>query len=130
MAHLDLPPAAIPDVRVVALVPQDAPLLQRFFDANPRYFETVQGEPAWPDAGQRELHEGVPAHLPHGRQWILGWRDGHGELAAVANVVSDLVAPGVWHLGLLIVDSTRHGRGDAQAIYAGIEAWARAGGAR
>ena len=133
MSRHALPPAAIAGVRVVELGPDDAPLLQRFFDANPRYFEIVQGEPAWPDAAQRELTEGVPAHMSHGRHWILGWRQDDGEpgdLAAVANVVRDLVAPGVWHLGLFVVDAARHGSGDAQAIYDGIEAWARAGGAQ
>lgn len=124
-----LPPAAVPGLRACELGADDEALLQRFFDANPVYFEIVQGEPAWPDAAHRELHEHVPAQMAFGRRWIVGWRDDGGELAAVANVVSDLIAPGVWHLGLFVVDARRHGNGDAQALYRGLEAWARASGA-
>jgi GNAT superfamily N-acetyltransferase len=129
MTPANLPPSPLRGTRAIELGADDAPLLQRFFDANPGYFATVQGEPAWPDAARRELHEAVPAHMPSSRKWIVGWRDDGGDLAAVASVVSDLISPGVWHLGLFVVDSRRHGSGDAQALYGSIEDWARAGGA-
>ena len=130
MTRANLPRSPLPGVSAIELGAVDAPLLQRFFDANPAYFLIVQDEPAWPDAAQRELHEALPAHLPFSRKWIVGWRDDAGDLVAVANVVSDLISPGVWHLGLFVVDSARHGSGDAQALYLGIEDWARAGGAQ
>ena len=50
-------------------------------------------------------------------------------MQAMANVVSDLLAPGVWHIGLFIVATSRYGTGDAQALYRGLETWAAANGA-
>ncbi|MDH5264795.1 MAG: GNAT family N-acetyltransferase, partial [Betaproteobacteria bacterium] len=45
-------------------------------------------------------------------------------------VVSDLLAAGVWHIGLFIVATPLHGTGTAQALYAGLEDWIRSSGAR
>ncbi len=125
-----LPPPAVAGLRVRELAAPDEALLQRFFDANPRYFEIVQDEPARPDAGYQELHEPMPPGMSFDRKWIVGWLDDAGDLAAVANVVGNLIAPGVWHLGLFIVDASRHGTGDARALYRGIEDWARSNGAQ
>ena len=50
-------------------------------------------------------------------------------IAAMANVVQDLLAPKVWHIGFFIVESTRQGNGDAQAIFQGLETWAQSHGA-
>jgi hypothetical protein len=47
----------------------------------------------------------------------------------MANVVEDLLASGVWHIGTFIVATSRHGTGDAQALYRGLEQWASANGA-
>lgn len=62
-------------------------------------------------------------------RWYLGFFDAAGRLAAVADITSDLLAAGVWHLGLFIVETARHGRGEAQALYLAVEDWARANGA-
>jgi GNAT superfamily N-acetyltransferase len=58
--------------------------------------------------------------LPNSRR-LVG-RDG--------NVVSDLLAPTVWHIGTFIVATSRHRSGDAQALYQELESWARGNGAR
>jgi len=50
-------------------------------------------------------------------------------MVAMANVVSDLLAPGVWHIGLLIVATARHGTGEARVLYRGLESWAASNGA-
>ena len=55
--------------------------------------------------------------------------DADGMMADVADVVSDLLAPRVWHVGLFIVATALHGRGAAHALYAALEAWMRASGA-
>lgn len=124
-------PTAPPDsgLGVVELGPDDAPLLQRFYDANPDYFLAVGGQPATPTEAQDELQGRPPAEFPYTRQWVLGYLDADGALAAMALVVRDLCAARVWHVGLFIVATARHGRGDAQALYDGIERWARACGA-
>ena len=114
---------------VVELGPDDAPLLQRFFDANPEYFLAVGGQPATPTEAHDELNDRPPAGFAYTRQWALGYPDADGALAAMAIVVSDLFAARVWHVGLFIVATARHGQGDAQVLYDGIEAWARASGA-
>jgi GNAT superfamily N-acetyltransferase len=125
----DLPDACLPGWRVVPLALDDTPAMQRFFDANPAYFLAVQGEPAGTDCAREELLEEVPAGLSHTRLYWMGWFDAAGDMAAVASVVSDLCAPQVWHIGLFIVATARHGSGDAQALHAGIESWARSHGA-
>ena len=44
-------------------------------------------------------------------------------------MVSDLLAPRVWHIGLFIVATARHGSGDAQALHRGLDRWAMSEGA-
>jgi predicted GNAT superfamily acetyltransferase len=40
-------------------------------------------------------------------------------------VITDLLAAHVWHIGLFIVASARHGNGDARRLHDGLEQWAR-----
>lgn len=106
------------------------PALQAFFDANPGYFLTINGRPAPPDAAQGDFDERPPPHLSWTRRWFLGLFDAQGTIAGVVDVVSDLSAPGVWHLALFMLGSDRHGRGDAQACHDALEAWIRGQGAQ
>ncbi len=124
-----LPSTALPGLRVVELGLADEAMLQAFFDANPAYFLVVQGEPAGPSAAREELASTLPDGWPFTRRWNLGWVDGDGRLAAMAEVIGDLLAPGVWHVGLFIVETARHGGGDATALYGELEDWARRSGA-
>lgn len=126
----DLPDAALPDLRVAELGAGDAPLVQAFYDANPAYFVAVSGQPAQAGDGAENLASLPPAGFTWSRRWYLGWIDATGHLAAVADVTADLLAARVWHVGLFIVQTRRHGTGDAQALYAAIEHWARGHGAR
>jgi len=48
---------------------------------------------------------------------------------ALANVITDLLAPTVFHIGTFIVATARHGTGDAQKLYRGLEHWSAANGA-
>jgi GNAT superfamily N-acetyltransferase len=125
-----LPARSTPQLRVFELGNDSVPLLQRFFDENPLYFEGVNGEPAGPGEAREEIHGVLPAGWSHTRKWVIGYADTRGSLVAMANVVSDLLAASVWHIGLFIVATARHGSGDAQAIYQGLESWARRNGAR
>jgi predicted GNAT superfamily acetyltransferase len=47
----------------------------------------------------------------------------------MANIITDLLAASVFHIGTFIVATERHGTGDAQAIYHGLEQWAVENGA-
>jgi GNAT superfamily N-acetyltransferase len=124
-----LPTTAVVGLTTVELGPADVPLLQRFFDENPAYFLAVQGEPAGPGEAHEEIHGVLPLEFPFTKKWLIGYVDEDGRLAAMANVISDLLAPGVWHIGLFIVATSRHGRGVAQTLLDELEAWARACGA-
>lgn len=125
-----LPISPSPDLAIVELGPEDEPLLQRFFEANPAYFDGVFGETAGPEAARDEIRELPPDGWSYTRRWLLGYRAADGELAAVADVVSDLLVPGAWHVGLFIVATARHGSGTGALLYRGLESWAAGHGAR
>jgi GNAT superfamily N-acetyltransferase len=130
MSAVRLPPSPLPPLRVIRLDDADVPLLQRFFDANPAYFIAVQGEPAQPTEAHEEVHGGLPTDFSYGEKLVIGWQQPDGELAAMATVVTDLLAKHVWHIGLFIVASARHGKGDAQRLHGSLERWAREHGAQ
>ena len=129
MLPTELPPSPLPELSTAELTASDEPRLQRFFEANPAYSLAVLGEPAGPGEAHEEIHGELPTGWPFTKKWLIGYADAQGELAAMANVVSDLLAPAVWHIGLFIVATARHGSGDAQRLYQGLEAWAAANGA-
>jgi GNAT superfamily N-acetyltransferase len=125
-----LPTCPIAGLRAVELTSAHQPTLQAFFEATPEYFLAAHGEPAGPN----EAHEELLSELPFGwgftKKWLVGYQTAEGNLAAFANLTSDLLAPGVWHIGLFIVATSRHGTGEAQALYGALEAWAASNGAR
>lgn len=61
---------------------------------------------------------------------MVGFFDASNALAGVADLVADLLAPGVWHVGLFIVATERHGRGDAQALWQALAGWMQQQGAQ
>ena len=125
-----LPPSPLPGVRVVRL---DAPweaALQRFFEANPLYFHEVLGEPPAADAAREEIQDKPPPDFSFSEVFLLGFVQEDGELMAMASVVSDLLAEGVWHIGLFIVATHRHGTGQAARLHACLQGWAERLGAR
>lgn len=112
------------------LARDDIGLLQAFLDANPAYFDCVGGSPAGDHEAAELFDELPPDGWPYTRKWLIGCFDGAGELAGMAELVADLLAPGVWHVGLFIVATARHGRGDAHVIWQGLAAWMQGQGAR
>jgi GNAT superfamily N-acetyltransferase len=116
--------------RAIELGVDDIPALQGFFDCNPEYFVTVTGLPPKPSEAQDEIHDTPPEGMSYTRVWVIGFVDGEGALVAMASVVSDLLAPAVWHIGLLIVASALHGSGVAPSLYGHLEGWIRDSGAR
>lgn len=123
------PVFASPGLQAHELQAHEVPLLQAFFDANPAYFQVVNGRPAEADEAQREFDEDPPAHLSWTRRWFMGLFEPDGTLAGSAIVVSDLCAPGVWHLALFVVATRLHGGGLAQQTYEALEHWVRGQGA-
>lgn len=123
------PPSPITGLRTVELTAADEPALQRFFEANPQYFLAVHGEPAGPNEAYEAIHDKPPPDWGFTKKWLIGYQDSDGALVAVADVVSDLLAPSVWHIGLFLVATARYGTGEAQALYSGLESWAKSNGA-
>lgn len=116
--------------RAVEMYAFDVARLQAFFEANPGYFETTSGAP--PAAGQAHeaFHAKPPEGWPYTRKWMLLVVDDAGEILAVADILADLFAAGVWHVGLFATAASLHGSGRAHAIYAALEAWMKTRGAR
>ena len=129
MSPTRLPPSPIAELRTIEITPDREPALQRFFEANPAYFLAVNGEVAGPNEAHEEIHGELPAGWPFTKKWLVGYMDADDAMLAMADVITDLLAPGVWHIGLFVVASARHGSGDAQVLHHGLEDWAVSNGA-
>ena len=116
-------------LRAIEIGDAAVPQLQRFFEANPDYFLAVNGAAAGPDEAHEEVHGTLPAGWPFTRKSIVGIVDADGAMVAMLNVVSDLLAAGVWHIGLFMVDGAARGSGLARSLFDRVERWAIAGGA-
>ena len=116
--------------RLRELGADDIDLVQRFFEANPEYFLTVNGEGPGPDEAKNEFADLPPAGMPYRAMWLLGFFDREGALIGVATIVGDFLQPHVWHVGLFIVASALHGSGVAHALYRRLERWMVEQGAR
>lgn len=111
-----------------------APQVQALFEANPAYFELTGGEPPAPGLGLEELQSRPPEGWPYTAHWSLGFvRPGQGRAAdewlGLALIDTDLLASGVWHIGLFLLATPVHGRGLAPRLYAALEQWAAGQGA-
>jgi GNAT superfamily N-acetyltransferase len=125
-----LPPSPIASLNTVELSLAHEAQLQRFFEANPDYFLAVHGEPARPGEAREQIQDEPPPGWTFARRCLIGYQDSTKSLVAVAEIISDLLVPSVWHIGLFIVATSCHGTGTAQALYQGLEAWAAASGAK
>lgn len=124
-----VPSAGIAGLRTIELGAAQAPLLQRFFEANPELFLATTGEPSRPGDALEEITQDVPAEFSFVRKCVFGYARPDGELAAMANIIAGLIAPPIWHLGTFVVETSRHGGGDAQRICGALEHWASTHGA-
>jgi GNAT superfamily N-acetyltransferase len=127
MSHL--PQSPIQSLRTIELTSGHESVLQRFFEANPEYFFAVQGEPANPNEAYDEIHSQLPEGWSFTKKWVIGYLGESGSLAAIANIISDFLAAGVWHIGLFMVATSLYGTGTAQILYHSLESWARSNGA-
>lgn len=124
-----LPESPLDGITAVELTSAHVPSLQRFFVANPAYFLAVQGEPARPDEAREEIEDPVPIGIPHTKKWVIGFVRPDREIMALAHLASDIFAPTVWNISTFVVETARHGSGDALRLYDAVERWARQSGA-
>jgi len=109
---------------------EDLPELQRFIEANPEYWRIVMRREPPAHAAREIFEDRPPAQWPWKRTWVVALRDASGAMTAVAGVIEDLFAPGIWHVGLFITAGRLHGTGASGEAYASLERWIRASGAR
>ena len=124
MHALTVPPSPLPHLRTIEITPEHEGALQRFFEANPEYYLISNGEPAGPDEAHKEIHDDPPAEWGFTKKWLIAWVSEAGEMVAMANVVSDLLAPRVWHIGYFLV-ATGAIFGGAVLLVRGLFGWRR-----
>ncbi|MFN8411401.1 MAG: GNAT family N-acetyltransferase [Anaerolineales bacterium] len=129
MFTIHLPQSPLKNLHTLELGIGNENLLQRFFEENPEYFLTVQGEPAGPNEAYEEIHGQLPEGWGFTRKWVIGYLNENDSLVAVVNIISDFLVSGVWHIGLFMVATSLHGSGTAQTIYHSIEHWAKSNSA-
>lgn len=115
--------------RAIELGADDVRELQQFFDENPEYFVMVTGQSARRSEADDEFHRPLPEGWSFSRKWLIGFVDEAGSMIAMADIVSDLLARHVWHIGLFVVATRLHGAGVAQLLYGHLERWALEHGA-
>jgi GNAT superfamily N-acetyltransferase len=103
--------------------------LQRVYEATPSYFHAVLGEAPGPNSARETFERRPPPEMTFTRKRVLGFRAREADLVAVADVIEDLLAPHVWHVGLFLVSEPLHGSGIAQRAYGELESWMRGQGA-
>jgi GNAT superfamily N-acetyltransferase len=115
--------------RALLAGPDDIPGLQRFVDANPEYHQIVCGEAPGPEHGRELLEFLPPPDYAYRAKVFLRYVDEAGENVGVADMIENLFAEGIWHIGLFQVATRLHGQGIARSLYDALEEWARRGGA-
>ena len=104
--------------------------MQAFFVTNPEYFVSVGGKPPLPDEAAELFNDEPPPDMPFDEVFIIGFFSADGHLVAAAQIVRNLLAADVWHIGLFIVASAHHGTGMAALLYSGLKTWMQDQGAR
>src|SRR4051812_10262551 len=99
--------------------------VQHFLEANPEYYLRVSGEPPGPGAAQEELEALPPAEWDFTRKSLVAFRDASGAIIGLAEMVANLFAAGVWHIGLFVIATRLHGTGAGQLLYGALGALAR-----
>jgi hypothetical protein len=106
------------------------PRLQEFFESNPEYSIAVDGRPPGPGRAREVFESLPPPGWPFEKKWVLDFSGPDGRMIGMADVISNLFVPGVWHIGLFVIATPLHGGGAARLIYEGLEDWMRDSGAR
>lgn len=114
----------------IELVSDDLTVIQKFLEDNPAYFLTADGSPPANTQAKEEFESELPEGWVFTSKGAIGFVDANKVLTAFATTVSDLFVDGVWHIGLFILSTDKHGQGVARRLYDGLEDWLKASGAK
>jgi ribosomal protein S18 acetylase RimI-like enzyme len=129
VSRLSAPLAEVEGCRIIELIEADIAVMQALYDANPEYSLLVMGRAPQDGDAHAEFHDRPPAEFSMGKKWMLGFVAADDELIGVAEVVSDLFADSVWHIGYFMVATAQHGSGLARRLYDALEGYIRSQGA-
>lgn len=105
--------------------------IQAFNDANPEYWRLTHGHPPPPDDAARAFDAHPPADMSYREDlWFIVREQASGAITAQIAVATDLMAPGVYHLGFFIIATRCWGSGLAARLHGAYQHWALARGAR
>ena len=113
--------------RIAELQVASSDRVQAFFDANPEYWVRVFGNPPGPDDARKLFERVPPGSMTWRSKHVLEIAAADGSVGAIADVITDLEAPAVWHLGLFIAATRLHGTGETASLYRVLEGWMRQG---
>ena len=131
MSEAPAPLFAWPGGKACEATERDIPAVQAFWEASPEYLLQVEGHAPRPEEGSTFVRDReLPAEFTCTRVHVFLYRDALGAIDGLGSMAVDLLAPGVWHLGLFVAATRLHGSGWAAQAYQATEAWALAGGAR
>lgn len=109
------------------LTVDDADAVHALLLRSPEYARAVRGrEVAEGDA--REILTARPPQVDPLAKWVLGLCDGEGTVRGLCDVIVHWPEPATAHIGLLLVDSTAHGRGLGRLLHDSALAQLRADG--
>jgi GNAT superfamily N-acetyltransferase len=115
--------------RAVEIGRGDVAGLQEFYERNPEYHVIVSGEPPRPNEAEEHFDQKLPDGWPYTKRWLAGFFDEQDKMVGMFDGISDLFAPGIWHIGLFRVAPPLRGRGTARDLYQALESWMRENGA-
>jgi GNAT superfamily N-acetyltransferase len=108
---------------------EDAPALQRLYEACADYFVLADGAPPFASAAAEQfanLPTGVPAHA----KFVLASIAPDGGVAsALVEGLRDYPQPGVWYVGLMLVQPQLRSSGLGTSVFSEFESLARQSGA-
>ena len=108
---------------------QGSQTLGPLFDRASDYFEIATGRPPAGDEAPRAFVGGPPTKSVNDKR-VIGIFRGANQLVGVLDALTDWPAPGVWTMGMLLLDPAVRGAGLGAATLAAYEEWARSEGAR
>lgn len=110
------------DLRVVRLTASDAERLQPLYEACADYTLLVEGAAPASTAALDDLI-GLPPGKAIEDKYVFGLIDPSGRVVGMIESVRGFPDPGVWWLGLLLVDPQRRRGGLGPAFCSGFERW-------